>query len=232
MKAPKNHRYETIADLLQELGGISARRVRANPLPGTATEKDLIEVNEHSNRLCELVNGVLVEKAVGFTESFLMCELVKLIGVYLNEHPLGILVGADAPFRLMMGLVRLPDVSFVSWAQMPGQTIPTDPIASLFPDLAIEILSKSNTKREMARKRREYFFAGTQLVWQVDKETRTVEVFTAPDQSVVLTEKQTLDGGDVLPGFSLPLRQLFVALPPSETWVKKRSRRSKRGPSK
>lgn len=231
MKAPKNHRFDTIADLLKELGGISARRVCANPLPGTATEKDLIKVNEHSNRLFELVNGVLVEKPVGFTESFLMCELVKLLGAYLNEHPLGILVGADAPFRLMMGLVRLPDVSFIAWAQMPGQTIPTDPIASLFPDLAIEILSKSNTKREMARKRREYFFAGTRLVWQVDKENRTVEVFTAPDQSVVLKQEQTLDGGDVLPGFSLPVKQIFVALPPNETGAKKPSRRRKRGSS-
>src|SRR5690349_1717461 len=70
MKAAKNHRFETIADLLRDLGGISARRVRADPLPGTATEKDLIAVNEHSNRLFELVNGVLVEKVVGYAESF------------------------------------------------------------------------------------------------------------------------------------------------------------------
>jgi len=230
MKAAKNHRFETIADLLRDLGGISARRVRADPLPGTATEKDLIGVNEHSNRLFELVNGVLVEKAVGFAESFLMCELVKLLGLYLDEHPLGILTGADGPLRLEEGLVRLPDISFVSWEQLPGRTIPLDPIAGLFPDLAVEILSKGNTKKEMARKRREYFFAGTRLVWQVDKDKRTVEVFTTPDQSVVLTEEQTLDGGDVLPGFSLPVRQILAALPASGGTAKKTSRRRKQRP--
>ncbi len=230
MKATKNHRFETIADLLKDLGGISARRVRADPLPGTATEKDLIAVNEHTNRLFELVNGVLVEKAMGFAESFLMCELVKLLGLYLNEHPLGILAGSDGPMRLMPGLVRLPDVSFISWEQLPGRAIPLDPIADLPPDLAVEILSKSNTEKEMSRKRREYFFAGTRLVWLVDKDKRTVEVFTAPDQSVLLSEEQTLDGGNVLPGFTLPVKQIFAGLPPvSGRAAKKPSRRRKRG---
>lgn len=232
MKATKNHRFETIADLLKELGGIAARRVRADPLPGTATERDLIAVNEHTNRLFELVNGVLVEKAMGLAESFLMCELVSLLRSYLHEHPLGFLAGADGPLRLMPGLVRLPDVSFISWGRVPGRKIPLEPVADLVPDLAIEILSKSNTKREMARKRREYFFAGTRLVWMVDKDKRIVEVFTAPDQSAIFTEEQTLDGGDVLPGFSLPVRQIFAALPTSGTTAKKSSRRRKRGESK
>lgn len=232
MKATKNHRFETIADLLKELGGIAARRVRADPLPGTATERDLIAVNTHTNRLFELVNGVLVEKAMGLAESFLMCELVSLLRSHLHDRPLGFLAGADGPLRLMPGLVRLPDISFISWGRVPGRTIPLEPIADLAPDLAVEILSKSNTKKEMARKRREYFFAGTRLVWMVDKDKRSVEVFTAPDQSVVLTEEDTLDGDGVLPGFSLPVRQLFAALPPSGTTAKKSSRRRKRGESK
>ena len=129
--------------------------------------------------------------------------------------------------RLEAGLVRLPDISFVSWEQLPGRTIPLDPIAGLFPDLAVEILSKGSTKREMARKRREYFFAGSCLVWQVDKDKRTLEVFTAPDRSVVLTEEQTLDGDDVLPGFSLPVKQIFAALPSGGGAAKKASRRRK-----
>jgi Uma2 family endonuclease len=62
----------------------------------------------------------------------------------------------------------------------------------------------------MEGKRHDYFTNGTQLVWQVDLATRTVEVFTASDQSVVLTEDQPLDGGDVLPGFQLPIRDIFA----------------------
>jgi Uma2 family endonuclease len=64
----------------------------------------------------------------------------------------------------------------------------------------------------MARKRQEYFRAGVHLVWQVDPRTRTVEVFTTPDQSTVLHAAHTLDGGTVLPGFTLPLQELFSEL--------------------
>jgi Uma2 family endonuclease len=232
MKAAKNQRIETIADLLKELGGISARRVRANPLPGTATEKDLIAVNQRIGRTCELVDGVLVEKVMSYPESAIACELIVALKLYLRDHDLGVIAGESGGMRLIPGLVRMPDVSFLSWKHLPGRTVPTDPIAGSPPDLAIEVLSKGNTKREMGRRRREYFFAGTRLVWQIDKDQRTVEVLTAPDQSVVLTDEKTLDGGDVLPGFSLPVKQIFAALPPSETGAKKPSRRRKRGPSK
>jgi Uma2 family endonuclease len=230
MKATtKRIKYETIAELLKQLGGIHPKRVRANPLPGTATEKDLIALNEHTNLLYELVNGVLVEKVLGFAESFLMVELVKFLGAFLDQHPLGILAGADGPMRLMPALVRMPDISFVTWERMPNRKVPLDPIAGFAPDLAVEILSKGNTKKEMQRKLREYFFAGTRLVWLVDKDKRTVEVYNAPDQSVLLGEGQSLDGGEVLPGFSLSLKQLFAALPQSGSTAKKPARRRKRG---
>lgn len=133
MKAAKNHRFETIADLLHDLGGISARRVRADPLPGTATEKDLIAVNEHTNRLFELVNGVLVEKVMGYAESFLMCKLVTFLRLFLREHPLGILTGADGPLRLESGLVRLPDISFVSWESCQAGRSPLTPSPACSP---------------------------------------------------------------------------------------------------
>ena len=90
--------------------------------------------------------------------------------------------------------------------------MPTEPVPDLAPDLAVEVLSAGNTPGEMARKRQEYFAAGVHFVWQVDPDTRTVEVFTAPDQSTVLHEAQTLAGGTVLPGFTLPLQELFGEL--------------------
>jgi Uma2 family endonuclease len=66
----------------------------------------------------------------------------------------------------------------------------------------------------MERKLRDYFAAGARLVWLVDPAARTVAVYTAPDQSTSLREDQTLDGGPVLPGFTLPLRDLFAELDP------------------
>jgi Uma2 family endonuclease len=80
------------------------------------------------------------------------------------------------------------------------------------PDLAIEVLSPSNTPQEMERKLRDYFAAGVRQVWYVDPAPRTVEVFTAVDQSTLLHEDQSLSGEPVLAGFILPLRDLFGRL--------------------
>src|SRR5947209_6381702 len=78
-------------------------------------------------------------------------------------------------------LVRMPDVSFVRWEQFPNREVTDVPIPDLYPDLAIEVLSPSNTKREMKRKRKEYFAAGTRLVWELNPKTRTVDVYTVPE---------------------------------------------------
>ncbi len=106
----------------------------------------------------------------------------------------------------------IPDVAFASWDRLPKRQVPTDPIPDLAPDLAVEVLSKANTSEEMRRKRREYFASSVRLVWLVDPDARTVTVFTAPEQSKELNEDQILDGGDVLPGFTLALRELFAEL--------------------
>jgi Uma2 family endonuclease len=203
---------ETLADLVEQLGGIPLERIRLRPLPGTATERDVIEVERRENRLCELVDGVLVEKAMGFRESLLASALIGFLWAYVRPRKLGVVAGADGMVRLTSGLVRIPDVSFVSWDRLPGRRVPSKPIPRLAPNLAVEVLSKRNTKKEMERKLREYFKAGVVLAWFINPKTRTVMVYTAVDQVVVLDEKQTLDGGPILPGFSLPLGELFTVL--------------------
>lgn len=223
-KAP---RFENLAEMLDQLGDIDPARVRASPPPGRATERDLIRINDRTGRLCELVDGVLVEKVMGFAESALTITLARLLGTFIAERDLGFLAGPDGPVRLLLGLVRLPDLSFVSWKQLPRREIPREPIADLAPDLAVEVLSASNTRSEMERKLREYFLAGVRLAWLVDLDQRTAEIFTGPDQSVLRTEDQTLDGGDVLPGFALPLRDLFAGLGPAPAGKRKRSRKRK-----
>jgi Uma2 family endonuclease len=77
------------------------------------------------------------------------------------------------------------------------------------PDIAVEVLSPSNPTKEMERKRREYFAGGAKLVWIVDPELHTVDVYTSVDQFRTLTESDTLDGGEVLPGFALSIRDWF-----------------------
>ena len=118
----------------------------------------------------------------------------------MKPRHLGLVTAPDGMVRLAPGLVRIPDVAFVSWARLPGRRVPREPIPDLAPDLAVEVLSESNTADEMARKRREYFAAGVRLVWQVAPLARTVEVYTAPEQVMLLREEDTLEGGEVLPG--------------------------------
>ena len=102
-------------------------------------------------------------------------------------------------------------MAFYSWAKLPGGRVPDEPIPELHPDLAVEVLSKPNTRGEMFAKRKDYFFAGVRLVWYVDPRTDTVTAYTSPDESVTLTTADTLTGGDVLPGFSVPVRDIFSA---------------------
>jgi Uma2 family endonuclease len=199
----------TAAELLDQLGGIPPERVLVQPSPGHATERDLIRLRDHEDRLCELVDGVLVEKTMGLYESRVAAILIHFLETFLDTHDLGITCGADGTYRLMPGLVRIPDVTFVSWERLPDRKFPSEPIPDLIPNLAVEVLSVSNTKREIDRKIDEYFRVGVQLVWVIDPPTRTAEVYTAPDQRTELTEKQSLKGGAMLPGFSLSLQRLF-----------------------
>ena len=201
-----------MAEVLERLGNIPLYRVRFRPPPGTATEDDLLRVAAEEDRLCELVDGMLVEKGMGFRESILAVVLASALRAFVMPRNLGLVSGPDGTMRLLVGLVRLPDVAFVSWSRLPGGRVPTAAIPDLVPDLAVEVLSASNTLGEMGRKRREYFTAGVRLVWEVDPDARTVAVYTAPDHPVVLTQDQTLGGGDVLPGFTLSLRDLFADL--------------------
>jgi Uma2 family endonuclease len=197
----------SLADLLDRLGNVPLDRIRVHPAPGTATEDDLIAGCE--DRLCELVDGVLVDKPVGFHESLMATLIIRAVGRFLDDHDLGHVLGADTMLRLAPGLVRLPDVSFFSWDRFPGRQLPTTQIAALTPDLAVEVLSPNNTRLEMTRKLHEYFAGGCRLVWYVPYGERVVHVYTDPTTVRTLREGDVLDGGDVLPGFTLVLRDLF-----------------------
>jgi Uma2 family endonuclease len=200
----------TMGDLLKRLGDIPPERVRLHPTPGTATEKDVIEILDRENRPCELVEGTLVEKPMGYEESAIATTVIILLGSFVRRHKLGIVTGEAGTIRLFAGLVRIPDVAFTSWDRLPNRKRPKEPIPELAPDLVVEVLSKSNTKAEIRKKLGEYFEAGVRLVWIVDPRKRTARVYTAVDQSILIKEDQSLDGGDVLPGFVLPLSELFA----------------------
>jgi Uma2 family endonuclease len=184
--------------------------VRLVPTPGTATEKDVIQAERRTGRLCELIDGTLVEKTMGFYESAVAAAMIFFLKAYLRRRRLGMVSGADGLLRILQKQVRIPDVAFLSWQRLGGLRIPRDPILGTAPDLAVEVLSKGNTKAEMVRKLRDYFAGGARLVWVIDPRTRTAKCYSGFDQCQSIDEDGSLSGGEVLPGFKLPLGDLFA----------------------
>ncbi len=201
----------TVRDLLRGLGGIPAERVLMHPQPGEATEADLIRLLDgEPKKLCELIDGTLVEKAVGMAESLIGSRLGYELRGFGLKHDLGEPCGADGPVRVLAGNVRLPNISFFLYDNVPNGMIPTDSICDLVPDLAVEVMSKSNTQAEIRRKRLELFNSGTRLFWEIDPRKKTVAVYTSPTDKTLLKEGDTLTGGSVLPGFEIALAYLFA----------------------
>ncbi|MBI2481329.1 MAG: Uma2 family endonuclease [Planctomycetia bacterium] len=114
-----------------------------------------------------------------------------------------------ANFSAPTGIVKIPDVSFISWDRWPKKKLPRRPIPALVPDLVVEVLSDTNTKAEMADKLVKYFEAGVRLVWYIDPETQTAKSYVSSDDFTEMAVDGMLSGGDVLPGFELSLVWLF-----------------------
>jgi Uma2 family endonuclease len=200
---------QTVADLVRSLGDVPLERIRLQPAPGTATVADLLAADAQHDRLWELIDGTLVEKAMGHKESRLAAYLIYLLQAHVLPRKLGHIASPDGYIRRGENQVRAPDVAFTSSQRLSGGKWPDAPIPAVVPDLAVEILSAGNRPDEMQRKLRDYFAAGTRLVWYVDPATKTVEVFTAVELKQTLTESDTLTGGDVLPGFAVAVREFF-----------------------
>ena len=206
-------KHANVGELLESLG-VPASRVRLHPPPGRATKRDLLKLDVAGERLYELVERTLVEKAMGFKEGHLALELAFHFRLYLSRNDAGFLGGPDSFIELIPNLIRSPDISFISWDRCPERTVPERPFSPLIPNLAVEILSTSNTKAEMLRKRGEYFRAGVEAVWEIQPADRTAVAYAGPTDGVVLKSTGQLDGGSILPGFSLPLATLFASLKP------------------
>ena len=201
---------ETFAEMWERLGSVPLNRIRMFPPPGTATVEDVERLcNREPKCLCELVDGVLVEKAMGHVESRLAFRLGHLLAAYLDEHDLGIGSTADGPHRLLADQVRFPDVAYIAYENIPEDADPNTAVPDWTPSLAVEVISESNTKSEMARKLKDYFDAGVKLVWYVDPPTRSVRVYHATEDFVTKSEHEELDGEDVLPGFRVSIRDWF-----------------------
>ncbi len=202
----------TMAQILRRLGDVSHARILWSPIPGTATIDDFLKVNRRSKRGYELVEGTLVRKPMGWKESAWTSFLTEKMNPLIRSGNLGFLTGEQGPYLLGTSQVRMPDVAFMPWSLLPDDKTTSTSIVPSAPHLAVEVLSPSNTRKEMELKRRQYFAAGLKLLWEANPRKRIVRVYESADSFVELTEKDTLDGGTILPGFRLPLSEWFAEL--------------------
>jgi len=160
---------------------------------------------ENAGKNFEFIGGEMVEVVTNSYSSQVAMQIGAQITIYVNKHRLGYVTGEAGGYRV--GDERyLPDVGFISKAKQPEP--PHDTYIPHAPDLAVEVISPTDTPRFLRLKVVNYLDAGT-AVWLVDPETKTVEVYTPGVKAYTLDLSGTLDGGTVLPGFMLPVQAIF-----------------------
>ena len=162
----------------------------------------------------ELVRGELrVTPPPGAPHGAAATNLVLLLGVHVNANRLGRVFGDSFGYILtqLPQTVRVPDLSFVQADRLPPEGIGPG-LLRFAPDLAVEVLSPSESASELEEKLADYTAAGTRLIWVVDPARRTVMIL-APAQPVRwLQEADVLDGGEVVPGFSCKVAEIFEGI--------------------
>jgi Uma2 family endonuclease len=176
----------------------------------TSTIEDyerFILLPENEDRRFEYIEGEVVEVVSNSYSSRIAARILGRMLVYVERQKLGYITGADGGYEV--GANRLmPDVGFVSKQRQPEPTYETfNPLA---PDLAVEVLSPTDRPRKIYNKIKLYLEFGT-VVWLVDPEEKEIDVFIPGQAEKTLRIGDTLDGGSVLPGFSLPLADIFEA---------------------
>jgi Uma2 family endonuclease len=157
----------------------------------------------------ELVRGQVVrEPPAGFDHGDIAIGIGSLLRRFVDENALGAVVGTDSGFVLFDDppTVRAPDVAFVREDRLDFDRTRFAPLA---PDLAVEVLSPSNTMSEIHDKVLDYLGAGSAHVWVVDPYSRTVTTYRSRDEIRLIAADGEIDGGDVLPGFRCKVSELF-----------------------
>jgi Uma2 family endonuclease len=163
-------------------------------------------------RRYELDEGALIEMApTGDRHGVVVAQVTYLIRAYLEIHDLGEVSGAETGYRLSTNpdSVLAPDVGFITTARLQPMTGKYYEVA---PDLAVEVVSPNDGARQIRRKADQYLAAGTRLVWVIYPEDRLVDVYQPDHDPHPFKMGDTLDGGDVLPGFTLSVQAIFARL--------------------
>jgi Uma2 family endonuclease len=162
--------------------------------------------------LYEVVNGRVVEKPpMGAFEGWTASMLIRLLNASDAVTRLGQVI-SEVLFQIhpTRNLKRRPDVAFVSFERWPmDHPVPIAEAWEVVPDLAIEVVSRSNPAVEVVVKLNDYFQAGVRAVWVIYPVQRVIYLYRSPTDVRILQPGDDLAGGDVLPGFRVPVQALF-----------------------
>jgi Uma2 family endonuclease len=176
----------------------------------TAAELLCLPRGEHRY---ELVNGELVPMSPAWSDGDISLELGMLLRQYVKLHRLGRVFGAETGFLLARNpdTVLAPDVAFVRQERIDEIGIPRTYFPGA-PDLAVEVLSPSETVQQADEKARAWLAAGARLVWNVRPLTRSIDVYRPGAEVQALSAGDDLTGEDVVPGFACRVGELFPTL--------------------
>jgi Uma2 family endonuclease len=159
---------------------------------------------------CELVRGELIEMSPsGYAHGRLAAEIARILCDFVNPHHLGAVTGAETGFIIERNpdTVRAPDAGFIRADRAPSKN--HRGFVEGPPDLAVEVRSPGDRTIEVVAKVHAWLSASCQTVWVVEPETETITVHQKNGEILALSKTDTLCGGDVLPGFSVPVRDVF-----------------------
>ena len=159
----------------------------------------------------EIVDGQIQEwPEMGAYPQEIASILHLSLGTFVGLQGLGRAI-IEPRFQMPQGRQRRPDLGFISFSKWPKKKrAPNSAAWDLVPNLAVEVVSKTDIAWDVLAKVREYFDAGVETVWLIYPNLETIHVYTSWSQIEVVTREQTLDGGAVIPGFRLPLADLFM----------------------
>lgn len=180
--------------------------------PKVWTEEEVERLESETGKRYELVDGVPIEKDPATMEnSYIAAHLTTELGVFVRVQKIGIVLESSAVYRMSAGNTRKPDVSFVAKDRLPEKRLSTEPFDGA-PDLAVEVISPTDIWWEILKKLNQYFASGCRLVWLISPFDKTVLVYRADRPSHFLQVGDSLDGEDVVPGFTMPVAELFAEL--------------------
>lgn len=174
----------------------------------TITDEELLQLPRDGNKY-EVVDGELVvSPGAGYRHEWIVGELVTRLRSFAKARELGEVLPSNLLYVLPSGNRRGPDVSFIARAR--AAELPSDTVfPRMAPDLAVEILSPSDSPRRVQDKIGEYLEAGVRLVWIIDAENRRAVIYRSLSSVEQIGADGELDGEDVLPGFRCRLSELL-----------------------